>query len=215
MILNVRGTSGSGKSTAVRAVMNLAIEEAAKTGRLGVVREMAQAGFDPKRLNKKRKNPLLYRCNFDPHVVSVLGSYEADCGGCDSLPSYEVTFGLVRAEHDAGNHVLLEGLLLSHDKKQFTALWEHLRAQGKGEQLVILELTETLGTCLNSVRERRARKGADPEFNTANTERRYKEVVSSCKQLEERGISVVRVTRAAAVPTIIALMGLQEGALAA
>lgn len=199
MILNIRGTSGSGKSTAVRAIMALASR---------TTPFMA----DPVVFGKKRKNPIFYLLQFPGAPdVAVLGHYGADCGGCDTLPNYAFIMELIRERHAEGQHVIFEGLLLSHDKKQVTALWEGL---GK-KDFAVLELTETLETCLQSVRDRRARKGAAPEFNTSNTERRHAEVIRSCIQLEERGIPVRRVSRAECVPTILELLGLPEEAIAA
>jgi ABC-type dipeptide/oligopeptide/nickel transport system ATPase component len=207
-IVNIRGTSGSGKSTAVRAIMNLSIEAAVKTGRLGVNPFYA----DPAVFGKKRKNPLFYLCEFPGHPdVAVLGHYGADCGGCDTLPNYEFIMNLIWERYQEGQHVIFEGLLLSHDKKQVTALYERL---GK-KDFTVLELTETLETCLASVRERRVRKGDSPDFNTANTVRRHGEVIRASLQLEERGIPVRRVSRAECVPAVLELLGLRSEALAA
>jgi len=210
MIINVRGTSGSGKSTAMRAILNLAIEGALKTGRAGVTPVYA----DPAIFGKKRKGPLYHIAEFPGHRdVAVLGNYEsADCGGCDTLPTYEFIMNMIWERHHEYMHVLFEGLLLSHDKKQVTALWERL---GKTD-FTVLELTESLETCLASVKERRARKGQDPNtFNPDNTIRRHAEVIRASKVLEERGIPVRRVSRAECVPTILELLGLRQGALAA
>lgn len=191
-ILNIRGTSGSGKSTAVRALMALASE---------VTPHMADASF-----GKKRKNPLWYSLDFPRHSsVAVLGHYGADCGGCDTLPTYDFIMGLIRACHEDGFHVVYEGLLLSHDKKQTKALWEWLGQK----EFAVLELTETVETCLASVRERRARKGAPPEFNTDNTVRRHAEVIRASVQLEEVGIPVHRVSREQCLPKVLELINLK------
>lgn len=206
-VINLRGTSGSGKSTAVRAIMNLAIKVAVGTGREGVKPFFA----DPQTFGKKRKNPLFYLLEFPGFPdIAVLGSYGADCGGADTLPTYDFIMGLVRERHSEGQHVIFEGLLLSHDKKQVTALHEWL---GK-KDFTVLELTESLETCLASVRERRARKGQDPNtFNPENTIRRHAEVIRASTILEERGIPVRRVSRADCVPTILELLGLRGAAL--
>jgi ABC-type dipeptide/oligopeptide/nickel transport system ATPase component len=206
-VINIRGTSGSGKSTAVRTVMELATKMA---GQLGVTPYYA----DPAVFGKKRKNPLFYLLEFEAgHPgAAVLGHYGADCGGCDTLPDYAFIMELIRTRYGEGQHVLFEGLLLSHDKKQVTALWEWL---GK-KDFTVLELTEPLEVCLASVRERRARKGQDPNtFNPENTIRRHAEVIRASVQLEERGIPVRRVSRAECVPAVLDLLGLRAEALAA
>lgn len=207
-IVNIRGTSGSGKSTAVRTIMNMAIAEATKAGTLGIQRMMADPAFYP----KKRRHPLFYLFPLSGQQVSVLGHYETDCGGCDTIPSYDIMMALIKERYNEGYHVIFEGLLVAHDKKQVTALWDWL----KHKDFTVLELTEPLAGCLDSVRARRARKGADPNtFNPANTERRFKEVVRSCQQLEERGIPVRRVSRAEVVPAVLDLLGVRAEAKAA
>lgn len=200
-IINIRGTSGSGKSTAVRAIMNLA----AQLSKEGVQPFYA----DPMVFGKKRKAPLFYLCRFPDHPdVAVLGSYGADCGGCDTLPNYYFIMELIKERYREGSHVLFEGLLLSHDKKQVTALHEWL---GK-KDFTVMELTESLDTCIQSVSDRRMRKGDSPQFNTANTIRRHAEVIRASTILEERGIPVQRVSRAECVPAILELLGLRSAA---
>lgn len=208
MIINIRGTSGSGKSTAVRAIMEMARAEQEREGGLGIT----SFGADPAVYPKKRKHPLFYLFQLGGQEISVLGHYETDCGGCDTIPSYDIMIALIKERYQEGYHVIFEGLLVAHDKKQVTALWEWL---GK-KDFTVLELTEPLEGCLQSVRDRRARKGADPNtFNPANTERRYAEVVRSCLQLEERGIPVRRVSRLEVVPAVLDLLGVRAEALAA
>jgi hypothetical protein len=213
IILQIRGTSGSGKSTAVRAVMAMANE----------VRPVTPAADFP----KQRRNPVGYVASWNtatPHFpgargmvvgqcdVFFPGHYETACGGMDTLPSYAVSFGLIKVNYELGRNVVCEGLLAAHDKKQTLAVWE---AIGR-KDLAILELAEPLEVCLDSVRGRRAARGADPDtFNPQNTIRRYQEVVRSCLQLEEHGIPVHRVTREQVVPKITELLGLKLQEIAA
>lgn len=155
---------------------------------------------------KKRRTPVGYRLEYsNGRSIFVPGHYESACGGCDTLPSYKVTFGLIKHFHGAGYHVVFEGLLAAHDKKQTLAVWEAIGRKG----IAILELTEPLAVCLDSVKARRTARGSDPEtFNPANTERRYAEVVRSCQQLEKKGIPIHRVDRAGCVAMVVALLGL-------
>lgn len=183
MIINVRGTSGSGKSTVVRKI----IEQSPSTDRVFL---------------KGRKQPLLYRLKFPDQVISIPGHYETACGGCDTIPTYDLLFQVIREEHAAGHTVLFEGLLVAHDKKRTLELWDWL--ERKPNLLQVIELTETLQVCLDSVEQRRASRKNPPKqpFNPANTVRRYSEVVRSCKILEEAGIKIHRCNRTDAVAMI-------------
>jgi hypothetical protein len=92
MIIQIRGTSGSGKSTVMRQVM-LTLGEWLPIRREG------------------RKQPLGYQ-----HAdIVVLGHYESPCGGCDTIGSARAVYTLIQ-ETDAPI-ILCEGLLLSEDVK--------------------------------------------------------------------------------------------------
>lgn len=157
---------------------------------------------DPVTFGKKRKNPIAYTMNFKGKSLAVMGHYEADCGGCDTLPTYQFIMDLIKEYHDKQYHVLFEGLLVSHDTKQCKLLWEWLG----NKNFVIIELTNSLEICLNSVKERRIRKGKDPEFNQKNTIRHFSEVIKSCEKLETIGIPIVRCLREDVVNTIERLL---------
>lgn len=190
-IINVRGTSGSGKSTAVRQVM----DAATSIDRIYV---------------EGRKNPLLYRLNWPQflEIVAVPGHYETPCGGCDTIKTYDQLFEIIRGEHKAGHHVLFEGLLVAHDKKRCTELWDWLEREPG--MFNIIEITEPLEVCLASVEKRRSERKNPPSkpFNPDNTIRRYNEVVRSCEQLEAIGIEVYRKGREELESTIFELLGI-------
>jgi ABC-type dipeptide/oligopeptide/nickel transport system ATPase component len=191
MIINIRGTSGSGKSTAVRQVMDLAHS----TDRIYL---------------KDRKNPLLYRLHWPgDKVISIPGHYETACGGCDTIKTYDQLFEIIKQEYKVGHHVLFEGLLVAHDKKRCTELFEWLLRDPLLFQ--IIELTETLETCLASVEKRRSERKNPPKkpFNPDNTTRRYKEVVRSCEQLEAIGVPVHRYKRDQVLEVIFHQFGIK------
>lgn len=91
-VIQIRGTSGSGKSTVVRAVMN------------------EFHGWTPV-MRSGRKQPLYY----ESEEVVVLGHYESPCGGCDTIGSAKAVYDLI-GEVEART-ILCEGLLLSEDVK--------------------------------------------------------------------------------------------------
>lgn len=92
MIIQVRGVSGSGKTTVVREVMS----------RVG-------GKWNPHYVKGRRK-PLYYT---NGNLV-VLGHYESPCGGADTLGSPPKAFQFAR-QFDESSIVLYEGLLVSDD----------------------------------------------------------------------------------------------------
>jgi len=92
MIVQIRGTSGSGKSTAMRKVMK------------------AIGGWEPI-YKKGRRQPLYYQSG----SVALLGHYESPCGGCDTIGSARQVYDTIQTlPHEV---LLCEGLLLSEDTK--------------------------------------------------------------------------------------------------
>jgi|TARA_R110000824_G_scaffold89320_7_gene219080 thymidylate kinase len=108
MIIQVRGTSGSGKTTVMNEVME----------RLGERSSVYREG---------RKKPLYYSF---PGGVAVLGHYESNCGGCDNIGSAPQVFELIQEVSKTHRTILCEGLLLSEDVKWAT--------QMKGLKIVFL-----------------------------------------------------------------------------
>ena len=102
MIIQIRGTSGSGKTTVMREVMKK---------------------FEPWKpmFVERRKKPLYYRHG----ELVVVGHYEIDCGGCDTIGSAPKVFDVIQSlKFDIA---LSEGLLWSEDVK-WTLRLEDVRA---------------------------------------------------------------------------------------
>lgn len=99
MIIQIRGTSGSGKTTVMRKVMeHFPLVPVYRDG---------------------RKQPLYYKS--DDHNLSVLGHYESPCGGCDTIGSARQIFDWIQTLC-LFKYTLCEGLLLSEDVKWTTQL---------------------------------------------------------------------------------------------
>jgi hypothetical protein len=198
MLINLRGTSGTGKSTIVREAMK----------RYDKVTPLTQDKVFPDRTDlKPRKQPLMYLCTrLDETPLAVLGHYETACGGCDTLPTYDLIFELVRRFDNQDYDVLFEGLLMSGDFPRTVELHK------EGHDLLVIGLTEVpLDVCESSIRGRRAEKaatkGVEPrEFGPnlrKNLESKYKLAKKTCDQLEAAGVRVVRADRALALETVI------------
>lgn len=96
MIINIRGTSGSGKSWVVRRVME-------------------DYGFWNGFYVPGRKQPL-YHYPEDGRSIAVLGHYNSPCGGCDTIGSAKQVYTLIQKLSQA-KVIIAEGLLLSEDVK--------------------------------------------------------------------------------------------------
>lgn len=169
MIIQIRGTSGSGKTYAMRAIM----EDLYR-----------QYGPAKSKMVEGRKKPVAYQ--FGP--VVVLGHYEAICGGCDNVGSaakvYDLTTEIVREQPRV--HVLGEGLLLSEDSK-----WaKQLKADG--HEVACVFLTTPLAKCIEQVCSRRREAGNDKPLNTENTSRRVAVIERARVKLVDCGISCRR-----------------------
>lgn len=183
MIIQVRGTSGSGKSTVMRAVME----------RIGGPWKGIKA--------EGRKKPLYYKLDKAHPQIVVLGHYESACGGCDTIGSaaqvYELTTTLVGALGRAGKYVILqEGLLLSEDVKWTTQL--------PNPQVVFLNTP--LQRCLSQIKGRRREAGNEKPLNEANTTNRVTVIERARTKLIDAGVSTKRCTPEAAPAIIINLI---------
>lgn len=162
MVLQIRGANGSGKSTIVRNFMR-------------------QVGDDWKaHIVEGRKRPLYYR--HERKKIVVLGHYEIDCGGCDTLSGNEATFKL-QQELSKSYRVLAEGIMLSEDVKWSSQL----------ENLKILFLDTPLETCLERVKNRREESGREHKepFDPTRTIRRFKDFIRIRQRLKKAKIDVV------------------------
>lgn len=189
-IINIRGTSGSGKSTVARQLMAL---------------------YEPNPLRYRepgRKQPLGYRYKHPGPVLcwaedparyrdlAVVGHYETDCGGADTIPDYDKLMKLVMAGMDAGMDVLFEGLLFSGDVKHTAELREY--AEKQGTMLHVVAMQMDLDLCVESINIRRNAKAqrlgrpAKPPVNPKNTIAKHRGLTLACKRLEEAGVTVHR-----------------------
>lgn len=174
MIIQIRGTSGSGKTTAMRAIME-------------ALPKLTKNPIEPQYV-EGRRNPLYYT---DGGCVSILGSYESTCGGVDTIHGYEQLQKLVKERVEDGGHVLMEGLLLSEDSKQtiqMSHIWREIGREEGFAELRVIYLTTPLETCLERIRGRREKKGNDKPLNVENTTRRVGVIERSRVRLEEAGI---------------------------
>lgn len=160
LIINVRGTSGSGKSTIVFELMKrypvkeLDLDAKGRPGNYEI---------------KLPRGQKLY----------VIGRYSTQCGGCDGIGSnVEV---MRRAEHYAKKgHVLFEGLLLSSTYGALGAWSERYK-----DNFVFAFLDTPLKTCLRRVNARRRRRGVLEPVNPRNTTMKWNQCRGCARNIVE------------------------------
>lgn len=137
-IVNLRGTSGSGKSTVIRKVMETYPQK------VGVKK-------------KGRERPIGYICTW-PKIpegrrpLFVVGHYETDCGGCDTITNVQEVYDMVvQASQDYGYDVLYEGLLISAEYRR-----THAMSIDPNLDHYTVGLDVPLEVCLASINARRA-----------------------------------------------------------
>lgn len=183
MIIQIRGTSGSGKSTIVRNVL--------KSGQ--AVRF--------KRQGRRQPVGYLVRRSEGQEPIAIPGHYETACGGCDTLPSYDDTFALVRQGRAQTTCVLFEGLLVAEEVNRTVEL--HKDYPG---ELVVIQLTTDVETCLESIRARRAARGDTRPLKEDNTRNRVKTIEKACEKLREAGVRVIQADRDEAARLVLELL---------
>lgn len=190
MIINVRGTSGSGKSTIVREVMKLYDHR------------------DPMHVEGRRQ-PIGYRLtSLGRRALYVAGHYETECGGCDTISksAMDTIHGLVRSWHASGADVLFEGLLVSAEARRLI----DMHADGVDDILVII-LTTPIEQCLEGILDRRMRRGASSELgpNTLkNLESKMRGAIRCGERFEAVGMQVEHLDRQRALAEVVARFGL-------
>lgn len=184
MVVQIRGTSGSGKSWAIHQLLR---EE------LGAW----EPQFVSKWVKSNRRIPLWYKHKEKP--IAVCGSYTSLCGGCDNVGSAKYVYQLyekIRMQYP--NHTLLsEGLLLSEDVK-----WTTIYTTEKGWDVRPIFLTTDADVCIERVNKRRAYKGKHPVDET-NTRGRIAVIERAKVKLEEKGVDCWSLTALETPSTIL------------
>ena len=170
MIVQVRGTSGTGKTTLIRQVMAL------------------YHGPTIRYKRKGRKQPLGYclhpgKDQPGRRPLGIVGHYETACGGCDTIKTLDEVFELVRQCYANGWDVLFEGLLLSAGFNRTAALYDD------GFPLIVIGMDVPIEVCLESVNQRRwAKDPKKPPVNPKNTEAKLKGTRKTMSKLAEYGV---------------------------
>lgn len=162
--VNIRGTSGTGKSHLVKKIMNLY----------------------PKHIpqyTKGRKRPIGYICERpDGPPLYVVGHYEQPCGGCDTIIGLEAIYEEVFfAVKDLEMDTIFEGLIVCSDVVRCISLKEHSR-------LLVIELDTPLDECIQNLQDRRYIRGDNRPVNPRHTIAKMDQLVPQRKKFEAAGV---------------------------
>ena len=105
MIIQVRGTSGSGKTWTIKQFKS-------------------HYGWMPVKI-RGRKKPLYYQTSINGHRTVILGHYATACGGCDTIGSCPKIFETI--DSIEADIYICEGLLLSEDVKWTKAVEDEVK----------------------------------------------------------------------------------------
>lgn len=179
MVIQIRGTSGSGKSWVMRQVME-------------------RTKYWVPEYVEGRKQPLLYKWAIrkDPRNMCILGHYETACGGCDTIGSARKVYQLIKELGGTYNTILCEGLLLSEDVKWSSQL----------SDLYVIYLVTPLEDCLSNVESRRRAVRNDKPLNPRNTSNRVLVIERSRVKLKEAGVTCIRLSANQAVNAVIRML---------
>jgi hypothetical protein len=203
-ILNLRGTSGAGKSYIVRQLMS---------------------HYTPiKDFVDGRKQPIGYLCNRpDGPSLYVVGHYEIDCGGADTISKGQIyngvfvegadlIFAIIVAAIDRQWDVVYEGLMISSDVTRCI----DLKTRG---QLLVIGLTTPLAECNAAVDARRAaraeRRGRDAaplklgrDGTPKNSQAKFKALLTQRARFKDAGVDFRALNRADALRACLEFLSL-------
>jgi hypothetical protein len=191
-IVNLRGTSGAGKSTVVHTLLkNYPHEVVQYTGKRGT-------------------KPLVYRVGVGglERSLFVFGAYHTQCGGCDGITDYaEVVPELLRMYAPQGE-VLFEGLLISGG---FGRVGEGMVVAAKAfaHEAIFALLDTPLALSLERIAARRAAKGKLEPLNPLNTEMKYKAAHASHAKLLREGHDARLISHKTPFRSTMALFGVK------
>ncbi len=164
MLLSLRGTNGSGKSTVIRKFFE------------------ANGGGRPIYSLMGPRLPEAYSVTV-PGVkrpVYVLGPYNVTaCGGCDRIIPFDNIPKLIE-KYAAKGHVLFEGVIVGSIYGQVGELLEPYK-----KEAVLLFLDTTLEECIRRVKSRRDNRADEREFNPKNLATKYK----ATQRVKERAMA--------------------------
>jgi len=178
-IVTIVGTSGAGKST--------------------VVRQLIEA-MPPGQLVRREQNQEIGRILNG--TIFIAGRYdEWDTAGCDTIKDVGFWYGLFAQKAREGYHVVFEGLFMMNHTRGLDLVKTRIAP------VHILHLQTTLDECKIAINARRLRRG-QTEFKRSwdNTKGHIKRAANYAGKLKDIGATVHKVTREDALAKLMDLL---------
>jgi hypothetical protein len=142
---------------------------------------------------------------FGKKDIFLAGSYEQDCGGCDTIKDVELIFTTLLTQVRAKRDIVFEGLFVLNHMRGI----EFAKKVVPQTTLDIIHLVTTLEQCQASINERRARQGKAPWTRWRNVENSIVRARNFASKLEAEGATVHHVGRDEAAQKLADLLGLK------
>jgi hypothetical protein len=181
MLINIRGTHGSGKSTIVRSLLH--------------------AGDARPLYGALKRRPEAYEVTLAGKPAYIIGPYETPCGGADCIQPYSLIVPLIE-KYAAVGHVVFEGALIS---SCWGAVGQVLERWG--HEALIVFLDTPVAECIARVQARRAQRGDGRPSNPKNLISKHKTIAGLKLNLDAAGIvRTVMVSSESAVADVVSLL---------
>lgn len=186
MIVNIAGTSGSGKSHLVRSFIDWA-------NKYGAVKPC---------YIDDRKDPIGYDVILKhSKTIHLVGAYEnADTAGCDTIRDVVWLYDYILEQHNAGKHVVYEGLFMMN-------MTRGPQVAAETHAVYVILLTDPLAVCIASINDRRRARGEGPLLKKDNTESNFKRAQSYADKMSRAGARVLGIKRSMALQQLVELLG--------
>lgn len=169
-VVNLRGTSGSGKTTIVRNILS--------------------HGNWVKWKDPEGKKIWGY-INIDLRWA-IVGSYENTCGGCDTIRTQDETEARIEQLLEWEFNVLFEGLLIS----TLSSRWEKFSKRIFNKANTLFYYLDTpIDECLNRIQARREAARNNRPFNPKNTTDRVKAIETTYQKLTAAGCCCIKASQ--------------------
>jgi hypothetical protein len=183
LVINIRGWSGSGKSTIIQKLLQKFVDRAIRD------------------VNKKVYG---YRLSFRNPSTRVVGPYTDRGGGCDCIHPVSRIEEIIRDFAKRGN-VIWEGQMVS----TIAGRWVELAKSMPECHFIFLVLDTSLERCLKRIKKRREARGNFKPFNPKPSNlKHYQEArFSSPRNLRNGGMDVRIINHKQAYQYILHLLG--------
>lgn len=191
MIIQIAGTSGSGKSHLMRSFIAWAREH-------GTVEAVFTEG---------RKPPLGYMIKIKgrSRCIFILGAYNSPTGGCDTIRDVREVYNLIAEKYENNSiDLLFEGLfVMNHTRGP-----QFVETLPDPSVFKIIQLTTPYATCVASINARREERGEGKLHTKANTKSNFVRAGNYCNKMRNSGARVFKVPRELGLKTVLTLLDL-------